>query len=223
MEPVVIDNIAVRTDAHGRYCLNDLHKAAIANGKAGESQRPGAFLQSDPVQAFIAALDADQGDAIKVASVRSIKGGKAQGTYAVELVAIRYAAWIDPAFEVRVYRTFQKVAKGNADWSKLRHAIAGTSKVQSAILQEVRQQIGKATEAKHYMNEHRLINSLLTGEYKGLDRESLTAYQLDFLSHFELRNAVLIGMGLTYEQRKGALKAEAMTWAPSNQHIGVTA
>lgn len=227
MEVVTIDDTQVRTDAQGRYCLNDLHKAAIANGKATDSQRPAEFLKAAKVQEFIAALDADTqcdesrsaeniGNAKKSTSVKSTIGGKSPGTYAVELVAIRYAAWIDPGFEIRVYRTFQKAAHGNTDWRKLRAACASSSKVQSAMLQEVRQQIGKATAAHHHMNEHKLINSLLTGEYKGLDRENLSTYQLDFLAHFELRNAVLIGMGLTYEQRKGALKAEAMTWAQSH-------
>ena len=213
MELITIEDVVVRVDANGRYCLNDLHKAAIANGKATENHAPAQFLRNDGVQAFIGALDMEKGSVQICTSVNSVKGGKSPGTFAVELVAIRYAAWIDPAFEVRVYRTFQLASKDHSDWRKLRHSAASSSKVQSAMLQEVRQQIGKATQAHHHMNEHKLINSLLTGEYKGLKREDLSAYQLDFLSHFELRNAVLIGMGLTYEQRKGALKAEAMDWA----------
>lgn len=27
--PVVIDNITIKQDAQGRFCLNDLHKAAV--------------------------------------------------------------------------------------------------------------------------------------------------------------------------------------------------
>ena len=46
----------IRIDADGRFCLNDIHKAAMANGKATESQRPGAFLQSDGVKGFVAEL-----------------------------------------------------------------------------------------------------------------------------------------------------------------------
>ncbi len=55
-------------------------------------QRPSAFLQSDSVKGFVAELD--ESDATIIASVKSIKGGKKQGTYATELVALRYAGWI---------------------------------------------------------------------------------------------------------------------------------
>lgn len=115
----VIESISIRRDAEGRYSLNDLRRAAMMAGKATESQRPGNFLKADTVQAFIAAYDAEESDATKIASgdakifasVHSVKGGKSQGTYAAELIAIRYAAWIDPSFEVKVYRTFQSAAQ----------------------------------------------------------------------------------------------------------------
>lgn len=110
-----------------------------------------------------------------------------------------------------------------AEWYTKRHAIASTSKVQSAILQEVRRAIGKATDAVHYMNEHKLINSLLTGEYKGLDREAMSIYEMDFLAHFEVRNAILIGMNTDYAKRKALLVEEAKEWkAKSNPRIDPT-
>lgn len=46
-------------------------------------------------------------DATKSASVKVIKGGLKQGTWALELVVIRYAAWLKPEFEIRVYNTFR--------------------------------------------------------------------------------------------------------------------
>ena len=79
-------------------------------------------------------------------------------------------------------------------------------------LQEARKAIGKDTAAYHYMNEARLVNSLLSGEYRGIDRDTLSAGELDLLSHLELRNAVLIGQGFTYEQRKTVLRAAALDW-----------
>ncbi|MGJ8516637.1 P63C domain-containing protein [Carnimonas bestiolae] len=105
-----LHGIQVRIDEEGRYCLNDLHKAAKANGKAGNSQRPGEFLKTAQVQRFVDRLT----DANNVASVVSIKGGKRQGTYAHELVVTRYAAWIDVDFEIDVYATFQQQKKNEA-------------------------------------------------------------------------------------------------------------
>lgn len=113
---IKIINTAIRQDEHGRYSLNDLHRAAMAAaGRSGnpndDHQRPGEFLRSAGVQAFIAALDADAGNH---ASVSSTKGGPNQGTYVAELVVYRYAAWVSPAFEVKVYSTFRDWARGSA-------------------------------------------------------------------------------------------------------------
>lgn len=106
---VVIENTVVRQDAFGRYCLNDLHRAAVAQGKATESQRPSNFLKSEGINAFVQSLS----EATKIASVNIIKGGLESGSWAVEIIAIRYAAWIEPAFEVQVYEQFRDSVKGN--------------------------------------------------------------------------------------------------------------
>jgi hypothetical protein len=217
---VELNGVQVRVDAFGRYCLNDLHRAAVAAGSANENHAPGQFLRSDKVQEFVAAVDAEKtGDVQKRTSVHTVKGGLKQGTYADELVALRYAAWIGAKFEVHVYRTFLRSTKEQGDWQKLRHAAASSTKVQASMLQQVRNAVGKATAPHHYMNEHKLVNSLLSGEYKGLDRESLTTYQLDLLAHLELRNAVLIGMGMVYAERKGALKVAALDFSAQRRGI----
>nr|DAZ21037.1 MAG TPA: N KilA-N domain [Caudoviricetes sp.] len=49
--------ISVRVDSAGRYNLNDLHAAAVANGEATESQRPNKFIRSAAVKRFVSALD----------------------------------------------------------------------------------------------------------------------------------------------------------------------
>lgn len=216
----IIESISIRRDPQGRYSLNDLHRAAMMAGKATESQRPGNFLKADTVQAFIDAYDAEESDATKIASVdakkiasvHSVKGGKNQGTYAAELIAIRYAAWIDPSFEVKVYRTFQRAAQTSDDWRTLRHTSASTNKMVNAILQMTRAEAGKDTQHFHYANEAKLINWALCGEFIGLNRENLTSQELDLLAHLEERNAILLGRGLTREQRQPMLKQYAMDW-----------
>ena len=75
-------------DAHGRYSLNDLHRAAMAAaGRSGDPnrdhQRPGRFFESAGVQDFVAALNAENPAVSPVASVPGRKGG----TYAAELTA----------------------------------------------------------------------------------------------------------------------------------------
>ncbi|CAB3775421.1 KilA-N domain-containing protein [Bacteriophage APSE-7] len=83
---VVIENTIVRQDAFGLYCLNDLHRAAVAQGKATESQRPSAFIKSKGISKIIKVLGKN--------SVQIMHGGVESGTWAVETLAIRYATWL---------------------------------------------------------------------------------------------------------------------------------
>lgn len=127
--------------------------------------------------------------------------------------AKRFKKWVTS----EVLPAIRRNGQYQAAWYNKRHAIASTSKVLSGMLQEVRNAIGKATKDHHYMNEHKLINSLLTGEYKGMDREKLSLYQMDFLAHFEIRNTILIGLGMDYQHRKEALISEANDWKLANK------
>ncbi|AUO64111.1 hypothetical protein WM46_04700 [Citrobacter freundii complex sp. CFNIH2] len=110
---VSVNGVSVRVDNEGRYNLNDLHAAAVAEGNATESQRPSVFLRSAQIKRFVKAL---KSKALKSASeqnqpLRVIKGGDQSGAWGVELLAIRYAAWIKPEFEIEVYEVFRTVVR----------------------------------------------------------------------------------------------------------------
>lgn len=122
--------------------------------------------------------------------------------------AKRFRKWVTS----EVLPTIRKTGEYKDDWRRSRHAAASSAKVMTGILEFVRDAIGKPTKSHHFMNEHKLVNSLLTGEYKGLDREKLNVHELDFLAHFELREAMFIGMNLSYEDRKQHLLREAALW-----------
>lgn len=105
---IVIESHSIAVKADGMYCLNDLHKAAMALSKATESQKPSNFIKSQA--GFIAACDATG-----VASTKSIKGGPKKGTWAIEIVAMKYAGWIDASFEVQVYAAAQALRHGDIE------------------------------------------------------------------------------------------------------------
>lgn len=125
---VSVNGVSVRVDKDGRYNLNDLHAAAVANGQASESQRPGEFLKTKQIRRFVHALT----DAKKIASVVTVKGGPMQGSWGLELIAIRYAAWLSPMFEIRVYETFQMIVRKGFDamsrLNKIDHIINSETK-----------------------------------------------------------------------------------------------
>ena len=112
MGNMIVDNSPIRINHDGMYSLNDLHKVAIAAGKATDSHAPSQFLRNDSVKLFISALESDVQNCT---SVKTSKGGKGQGTYAVELVAMKYAGWIDPSYEVQVYQAVQALKRGEID------------------------------------------------------------------------------------------------------------
>jgi hypothetical protein len=117
LRPLHIGGVEIAQDEHGRYSLNDMHRAAMAAGSATESQRPGEFLRSAGVQAFLSALD---GSGL-TAGIHAVKTeeGRYGGTYGARLVVLRYAAWIAPTFEVQVYQCFDDMTRGKAPGYRL--------------------------------------------------------------------------------------------------------
>ncbi|WP_033756014.1 KilA-N domain-containing protein [Pantoea sp. NGS-ED-1003] len=107
---VIVNGVSVRVDKEGRYNLNDLHAAAVVKGDANESQRPSKFIRSAAVKRFVNALNGrgQKSPLEQYQSLSVVNGGNQQGVWGVELLAIRYAAWINPEFEIRVYETFRE-------------------------------------------------------------------------------------------------------------------
>lgn len=108
MKELTLFNTPVRVDENGMICLTDIWRIAknrvekgdksFLGGRTVNSIRPANFLQAEGVQLFINEL-VKCSPGIHLAPVR----GKFGGTFASRFVAYKYAAYIDPAFEVGVY------------------------------------------------------------------------------------------------------------------------
>ena len=96
----MIAGVEITTDEAGRFNLNALHKASGGEKKNG----PSYWLALDTTKSLIDALGHKLGDTEIPVSV--IKGGLSQGTFAHELLAISYAGWISPAFQLQVNQVF---------------------------------------------------------------------------------------------------------------------
>jgi hypothetical protein len=88
----VLEHITIKQDSGGRYCLNDLHKAAGGEPK----HTPGRFTVTDTFAELCEELSRNQDE-----SPISSKPGRGGGTYVCRELVYAYAMWISPAFTSR--------------------------------------------------------------------------------------------------------------------------
>ncbi|WP_342221950.1 KilA-N domain-containing protein [Candidatus Fukatsuia endosymbiont of Tuberolachnus salignus] len=107
---VFIENTPIRSNEYGIYHLNDMHKAAVDACMAKKWQVPSQFLNTDGVVQYIEEVTKVLKNTLEQNQIlKTIHGGNSRGTWAHELIALRYAAWLSPAFEFKVYQTFHEV------------------------------------------------------------------------------------------------------------------
>ena len=154
------------------------------------------------------ALNVGKSDIIKTSR------GRNGGTWLHPKLAVAFARWLSDDFAVWCDLQIDKIIHGereSIDWGMMRHASKSSNKVANEILQMVRNEQGKETNHFHYANEAKLVNFALTGKFEPIDRDSLSAEDLDLLASLENRNSVLIGREVDRETRKEILCQMAHT------------
>lgn len=127
MHSLTISSINVRQDAEGRFCLNDLHRAAMAKGKATRHQRPGQFMRRDETKRLIAAVEKRCAET-RITPVAIVKGntpGVTQGTFVAKALVYAYAMWIDADFHLDVIEAFDRGQNNQRGlWQQMQALIA---------------------------------------------------------------------------------------------------
>ena len=100
-----------------------------------------------------------------------------------------------------------RAQKASPDWRQVRLESAAGYNVMCDILSDVRREYGKATKPHHFVNEAKLLNGLLTGKFKGIERDKLSGDELALLADLQRRDALLLARGVPYQERKAALQA----------------
>lgn len=218
MNTIQLQEVAIRTDADGRYRLNDIHAAAGWEPK----HKPSEWLRNQQ------AIDlANEISKAGNPAFESIKGGAKAGTYACKELVYAYAMWISPEFNLRVIRAFDALVRGEieeaqriASRSQYRRDTKQLSAPMRDALRDVLAMEGKETAAHHYSNEFDMINRIVLGmpakQYKiehGLGdsanlRDTLTGAELAAIADLEDVNRVLIDLGFDFQQRKEKLTAQ---------------
>jgi hypothetical protein len=106
--PLVIADVSIRQDAEGRYCLNDLHRAAGGEKKHG----PSYWITNAQTMELIEELETT---GIPVVTAEGRNGG----TYVCKELVYAYAMWISAAFHLKVIRAYDQIVT-----TMLKHAAA---------------------------------------------------------------------------------------------------
>lgn len=212
---LIISDVTVKQDKEGRYCLNDLHNAAIKKGLKARTKEPGKFLSSRQTIELVQELTDTQN--MGIAPVSAIKGGKNQGTYVCKELVYSYAMWINASFHLQVIRTFDAVAAKEQIRASYRDTARIEYKPMTDAIKSERESQGKGIAPHHFSNEADLINRISLGMTaakfrvhheigkKEPIRDYLTPEQIHCITELQRANTVFIGMGWDYEQRKEAL------------------
>lgn len=103
MTAITILDTGIRQDAQGRFCLNDMHRAAVAAKQDYKRCQIEHFTRTDTTRALVDELrkngELDFEPLVSTA-------GRYGGTYACRELVIAYAAWISPVFHLKVLQVF---------------------------------------------------------------------------------------------------------------------
>jgi hypothetical protein len=213
--PIVISGVKIRQDEEGRYFLNDLEKAAKADGVAKDI-RPNEWLSLQATSEIEGFLITENPGFSPIAA----KPGRYGGTYVSRELIYSYAMWISPAFHLHVIRTFDAVVTGQieaAEGRQSRERARLESFAMTDAVKYTRLSAGKELKPFHFSNEFDLINRVVLGgsskQYRaehGLAanypiRDTLSPCQIKAVEHMQRLNASLIDVGMEFEQRKAKL------------------
>lgn len=114
MNTITVADTRIRRDSHRRYCLNDLHKAAVVAGANARTKEPAAFLRSARTQELLALLSqesATQNLRSTFEPVNAVENGPydERGTYVCIELVIAYGQFVSAAFDLKVIRIFLAV------------------------------------------------------------------------------------------------------------------
>lgn len=171
-------------------------------------KRPNDWLRLPDTTNYIAALERKYG---KISYFKTTRG-KHGGTWMHPKLGVPFARWLDLDFALWCDEQIEIIIHGTEDkatWQRQRHTASSSYKLMSEVLNDSRTLEGKETKSYHYINEAKMLNSLLTGNHAPLDRDALTIDQLDLLATLEIRNANMIARNIGYDIRKQILKQTA--------------
>jgi len=140
----VVAGIEIAVDERGRFNLNAIHRASGGSKKAG----PSYWLALDGTKALAAELS--QNAEIPVIDV---KRGRSGGTFVHELLAISYAGWISPAFQLKVNQVFMDYRTGNLAPVKVPGSLSEALRLAADQAEQIEKQSEKIEKLENFFQQ----------------------------------------------------------------------
>ena len=89
------------------------------------NKRPVDFLKLDSTKAFMKTLETDvqENNNVDFQAVVTVRGGNIskipQGTWMHKLLAYKFAAWLNPKFELFIYKTFDEIIQNKLRYQQM--------------------------------------------------------------------------------------------------------
>jgi DNA-binding NarL/FixJ family response regulator len=172
MNPLMtVENVVVRQDAYGRYCLNDLHRAS---GGANR-HRPSRWAENNQTQALVAEISQAGIPAWEVV----VHSGNRRETYVCRELVHAYAMWISAAFQLKVIRSYDALERSNLTNAvpaspDLTPLLAAKDQIIAAQAQTIAAQAEAVAMSKRGMDAMQLAVELSRPKPKGPPKERLT-------------------------------------------------
>ena len=218
----------IRIDERGFICLNDLHsyfphkrldhwlensatKELIDAVSKNLNTRKEGYLGADSPES--SNIDESSNSTSALATKRGRHGG---GTFAHELVAMDFAAWLSVEFRIHVDQQYIAGTQRKQDWNLRRILAASGYKLMGQAVSAAHD----PAKPYHFSNEAKMINGVMTGRFAGFERDAATEEQLEALAWLESHNATLIDLGMDYHERRDRLTGLFETkYRPMSQRI----
>lgn len=178
---------------------------------AGFGKSPNEWLRLPETTRYIEGLERKYG---KIPYLKTTRG-RGGGTWLHPKLAVRFARWLDVDFEIWCDEQIDSIVRGASCHASARSAAASSHKVMCKMLEAARRADGKETKHFHYANECRLVNWVMGAGFESLNRDQMSAEQLEALSSAEIQNAVMIGSRVPYIERRALFEQQRLSASTS--------
>lgn len=168
-------------------------------------KEPHEWLRLPDTERYLEGLQRRYGEIpyVKTSRARADRGG---GTWLHPKLAVKFARWLSVDFEIWCDEQIDALLRGEqGNWQQARLQSAVGYRGLCDALAVACEERGKSPQRHHFINEARLINQVITGQFAGRNRDQLSAEELLLVSLIEIRDVLLIGQGKNFDARKKAL------------------